>query len=85
MLDVIEKTVVKFLHIKIFMNYKSSHELLSDNNTNFLSKMIAYYLWKLQICHHIITLYHSQINEKIKNLNSILNIMLMKYLMSKSI
>ena len=77
-------TVADFLCDEIFMNYSSSRELLFNNNTNFLSHVVTYYLKKLRTQHRTMTFYHSYTNEKIKNLNKILNFMLTKYLMNKS-
>ena len=59
------------------MFYKLLKELLFNNKTNFKADVVKYYLQKLVI-------YHLQINEKIKNFNSILKDMLTKYLTDKS-
>ncbi len=78
------KTIVTdFLCNKIFINYNSSRELLFNNDMNFLSCVVIYYLKKLETQHRTMTLYHFYINEKIENLNKMLNFMLTKYLMSK--
>ncbi len=75
--------VADFLYDKIFINYDSSRELLFNNNTNFLSHVMIYYLKKLKTQHKTMTLYHFCTNEKIENLNKMLSFMLTKYLMSK--
>jgi len=77
-------TVADFLCDKIFINYDSSRELLSNNSTNFLSYVMTYYLKKLRTQHRTTTLYHLCTNEKVENLNETLSFMLTKYLMSKS-
>jgi len=77
-------TIADFLYDKIFMNYNSLRKLLSDNNTNFLSHVMIYYLKKLRTQHKIMTFYHLCTNEKIENLNETLSFMFTKYLMSKS-
>ncbi len=82
--DAMKATVADFLYNKIFTNYDSSRELLSDNSTNFLSCIVIYYLKKLKTQHRTMTLYHFCTNEKIENLNEMLNFMLTKYLMNKS-
>jgi len=76
-------TVVNFLCQKIFTNYSSSRKLLFNNDTNFLSCVIVYYLKRLETQHRTMTFYYFCTNEKIKNLNKTLNFMLMKYLMNK--
>jgi len=83
-LNATEVTVADFLCDEIFINYDSSRELLSNNNINFLSHVMIYYLKKLKTQHRMMTLYHSCTNEKIENLNKTLSFMLTKYLMNKS-
>ena len=73
-----------FLIEEIFMHYSSSKELLSDNSMNLKAQVVEYYLQKLATRHQNTTAYHSQINEKVKNLNSTLSDMLTKYLAGKS-
>ncbi len=81
--DVTEITVADFLYNEIFMNYNLLRELLFNNNTNFLSCVVIYYLKKLKTQHKTMTFYYLCTNEKIKNLNKILSFMLTKYLISK--
>jgi len=76
-------TVTDFLYNKIFINYSLLRELLFNNDTNFLSCVVIYYLKKLETQHRTMTLYHFCINEKIENLNKMLSFMLTKYLMNK--
>ena len=76
--------VTDFLYNKIFINYSLLRELLFNNDTNFLSCVVIYYLKKLETQHRTMTLYHFCINEKIENLNKMLSFMLTKYFMSKS-
>ncbi len=82
--DTIKTTVADFLCNKIFTNYNLSRELLFNNDINFFSCVIIYYLKKLRTQHRTMILYHLCTNEKIENLNKMLNFMLTKYLMSKS-
>ncbi len=65
------------------MNYDLLRELLFNNNINFLSHVVIYYLKKLRTQHRTMTSYYFCINEKIENLNKMLSFMLTKYLMSK--
>jgi len=83
-LNAMKIIVVDFLYNEIFMNYNSLRELLFNNNINFLSHIMIYYLKKLETQHRIMTFYHFCINEKIENLNKMLSFMLTKYFMSKS-
>ncbi len=82
-LNAMKATVADFLCDEIFMNYGSSRELLSDNDMNFLSHVVAYYLKKLETQHRTMTFYYFCTNEKIENLNEMLSFMLTKYLMNK--
>jgi len=82
-LNAMKVTVTDFLYDEIFTNYDLLRELLFNNNTNFLSHVVIYYLKKLETQHRTMTLYHFCINEKIKNLNETLNFMFTKYLMNK--
>ncbi len=83
-LNATKTTVADFLYNEIFINYSSSRELLFNNDTNFLSYVVIYYLKKLRTQHRTMIFYYSYINEKIENLNEMLSFMLTKYLMSKS-
>ncbi len=82
-LNAIETTVADFLYNKIFINYNLLRELLFNNNTNFLSCVVIYYLKKHKTQHRTMTLYYLCINEKIENLNKMLSFMFTKYFMSK--
>ena len=82
--DVITNTIMTFLIEEIFMHYSPLKELLSDNSMNLKAQVVEYYLQKLTTHHWNTTAYHSWINEKVKNLNSTLSDMLMKYLAGKS-
>jgi len=83
-LNAMKAIVADFLCDKIFTNYNSLRELLFNNNTNFLSHVVTYYLKKLETQHRTMTFYYFCINEKIENLNETLSFMLTKYLISKS-
>jgi len=83
-LNAMKIIVADFLYNEIFMNYNSLRELLFNNNINFLSHIMIYYLKKLETQHRIMTFYYFCINEKIENLNKMLSFMLTKYFMSKS-
>ncbi len=82
--NTIKTTVTDFLCDEIFTNYDLLRKLLFNNNTNFLSHVMIYYLKKLRTQHRTMTFYHLYINKKIENLNKMLSFMLTKYLMSKS-
>ncbi len=79
------KTIVAdFLYNKIFINYSLLRKLLFNNDTNFLSCVVIYYLKKLRTQHRTMTFYYFCINKKIENLNEMLSFMLTKYLINKS-
>jgi len=83
-LNAMKAIVVDFLYNKIFTNYDSLRELLFNNDMNFLSHVMTYYLKKLRTQYRTMTSYYLCTNEKIKNLNEMLSFMLTKYLMNKS-
>ena len=83
-LNVMKAIVADFLYDEIFTNYDLSRELLFNNNMNFLSHVVIYYLKKLRTQYRTMIFYYFCINKKIKNLNKMLSFMLTKYLMSKS-
>jgi len=79
------KTIVAdFLYNEIFINYSLLRKLLFNNDTNFLSCVVIYYLKKLRTQHRTMTFYYFCINKKIENLNEMLSFMLTKYLINKS-
>jgi len=82
-LNAMKITVTDFLYNKIFINYNLLRKLLFNNDMNFLSYVVIYYLKKLKTQYRTMTLYYFCINEKIKNLNKMLSFMLTKYLMNK--
>ncbi len=82
-LNAMKITVINFLCNKIFTNYNSLRKLLFNNNTNFLSCVVIYYLKKLKTQHKTMTFYYLCTNEKIKNLNEMLSFMFTKYFMNK--
>jgi len=82
-LNAIKTIIADFLCNEIFINYDSSRKLLFNNDTNFLSCVVIYYLKKLETQYRTITFYYFCINEKIENLNEMLSFMLTKYFMSK--
>ncbi|KAM0798433.1 hypothetical protein BDR22DRAFT_808903, partial [Usnea florida] len=81
--NIIDKTITKFLYNNIFINYRPPRELLLDNRTNFLNRVVALYLIYLKTRYYIIILYYPRINRKVKNLNSLLGKILIKYLINK--
>jgi len=82
-LNAIKTTVTDFLCDEIFINYDLSRELLFNNNTNFLSCVVIYYLKKLRTQCRTMIFYYFCTNEKIENLNEMLSFMFTKYLMNK--
>jgi len=82
-LNAIKTIVTDFLCDEIFTNYDLLRELLSNNNMNFLSYVVIYYLKKLRTQYRTMTFYYFCINEKIENLNKMLSFMFTKYFMNK--
>ena len=69
---------------EIFIYYRLLKELLSNNKTNLKADIVKYYSQKLVTYHQNTTVYYSQINKKIENLNNTLKDILTKYLTDKS-
>ena len=64
------------------MQYSSFNKLLSDNESNLKNKVLTAYINLLSIKHRLMTPYHPQTNEKVKNLNETLKSMLTKMLIN---
>ncbi len=82
-LNAMKTIIADFLCNEIFINYNSSRKLLFNNNINFLSYVVIYYLKKLKTQYKTMIFYYLCTNKKIENLNETLSFMLTKYLMSK--
>ena len=74
--------IAKVIHNDIIMQYNSFNELFSDNKSNLKNKVLTAYTNLFSTKHRLITSYHSQMNEKVKNLNEILKSMLIKMLIN---
>ena len=72
------------MHEKILKHYETLKELLINNETNLLKNVVKHYLRIFVIKHRNTISYHSKTNERIENLNEILNNILIKYLTKKS-
>ena len=59
--------------------------MVLNNRLNLLFSIIYYYIELIKIQYYITILYYSYINRKIENLNRILNKILIKILIDKSI
>ena len=82
-LNAIKTIIIDFLYNKIFINYDSLRELLFNNDMNFLSCVVIYYLKKLKTQYKTMIFYYLCTNEKIENLNEMLSFMFTKYFISK--
>jgi hypothetical protein len=83
LLNVKKETVAQAIHDYIAIFYKPSQKLLSDNNVNFIDKAMRHYLKFLKSKYRITSPYHSRTNGKVKKFNSLLDIILTKYLVNK--
>jgi IS30 family transposase len=78
-----DEMLARFLHEEIFVNYGVFEELLLDNGTNLLSRVVESYVKILKAKHCTTTPNHPRTNGKNENMNGLLGKMLMKYLMGK--
>jgi hypothetical protein len=60
-------------------------ELLSDNSSNLVGKVLTAYMKLLATKHRGTTPYHPRINGKVENLNELVGSMLTKMLINKPI
>jgi hypothetical protein len=67
------------------MMFEPPDELLSNNSSNLVSKMLTAYMKLLAMKHRDMTPYHSRTNGKVENLNGLVDSMLIKMLTNKPI
>jgi hypothetical protein len=65
--------------------FEPLNELLSNNSSNLVGKMLIAYIKLLAMKYHSTTPYHSRINSKVENLNGLIDSMLIKMLTNKPI
>ena len=67
------------------MNYGISLKLISNYSISFMAGAVDYYFKYIDIKYRITIFYYSRINKKVKNLNNLINSILIKLLINKSI
>ena len=73
------KNTAKFVIEKIFVRHGAPKMLLSDQGTNFTSKLLAEVTEILLIKHNFSTPYHPQTNGQVERVNSVIKGMLLMY------
>ena len=81
---VIKDIIIEFIHDEIYIQYDASQEIFINDKKNLWEKIIQKYLEKIKILHKDISFYYSWINGKMKWLNDIIDIILGKLLLNKS-
>ncbi|SAM00569.1 hypothetical protein [Absidia glauca] len=73
------ETVADFIYEEIVMRFGCPKEILTDRGANFLSKLVAQYLGRLQVYHKMTSAFHPRTNGKCERLNGTLKNMIKKY------
>jgi transposase InsO family protein len=73
-----EKFVVKFIHEDIFTRFSVPHEIVTNQGTQFTSKMMKELTTKYGIKHCKSSAYHPQANGQVESTNKVLKSMLTK-------
>ena len=71
-----------FIHKEITIVYGLLKELLLDNSSNLIGKVIQAYIDTLKTKHRVTTPYHPYTNSKVKNFNSFLGSTLTKLIVN---
>jgi transposase InsO family protein len=83
LLNAKKETVAQVIYNHIAIIYEPPQELLSDNGANFIGKAIRHYLKLFKLKYRVTSPYHPRTNGKVKKFNSLLGIILTKYLVNK--
>jgi transposase InsO family protein len=73
-----EKSVVKFIYQDIFTHFGFPHEIVTDQGTQFTSKMMKEMTEKYGIKHHKYSPYHPPDNGQVESTNKVLEAILTK-------
>ena len=73
-----EQSVVDFLFEEIFTHFGVLREIVTDQGTQFMSKMVKTIIQQYQICHKVSTPYHPQANGQVESTNKVLEVILTK-------
>ena len=73
-----EQSVVNFLFEEIFVRFGVPRETVTDQGTQFTSKMVQDIASKYQIKHRKSTPYHPQVNEQVESTNKTLEAIMTK-------
>ncbi|OMJ28601.1 Retrovirus-related Pol polyprotein from transposon [Smittium culicis] len=65
-------TVIKFLHEKIFLQFGSPKEIISDRGTQFTSDLMKKYLETIGVKHNLTSSYHPMANGKTERANGVI-------------
>ena len=79
------ETTATFIYEEIYSSFGPPKELLSDNGSNFLSKVVDHLLKILKVVHKLSTPYHPRTNGKVENLNGTLGRVLTKMCLDRDL
>jgi Integrase core domain len=77
--DATGEAVAKFIYEEIVVRFGCLTEILTDRDSNFMSKLVEQYLQRLQTKHKRTSAFHPRTNGKCERLNGILKNMLRTY------
>ena len=80
-----KEIIADFIFNEIYMHYKAPQELFSDEGKNLWRDVVQAFLKKIETIHKESSPYHPRMNEKVERLNGILENMISKLLLRKSI
>ncbi|SPO25960.1 uncharacterized protein UTRI_03325 [Ustilago trichophora] len=76
--------VADFIYEEIVLNFGAPKEILSDNGSNFLAKVVEHLLRTIKTRHRLATAYHPRTNGKVEALNGMIGRMLTRLMVGKS-
>lgn len=67
--DATAETTASFIYNNIYVPFGASKEILTDNETNLVSKLVKHLVDQIHTVHYITTSAHPQTNDKVENFN----------------
>ena len=77
--DATGQAIADFIYNEIVMRFGCPAEILTDRGSNFMSKVLNFYLGRVKIHHKLTSSFHPRSNSKIERENFVLKQMIRKY------
>ena len=78
--DATGQAIADFIYEEIVMRFGCPIEILTDHGSNFMSKVLNFYLGRVKIHHKATSSFHPRSNSKVERSNSIIKQMIRKYI-----